>query len=81
MRRLFSARCLFQLTGAQERAVKDIFGDMTSGQAMMRLVQGDVGSGKTAVAAAAIYFAVKNGCQAAMMAPTELSLPRSITVH
>ncbi len=62
----------FQLTGAQERAVKDIFGDMTSGQAMMRLVQGDVGSGKTAVAAAAIYFAVKNGCQAAMMAPTEV---------
>lgn len=39
---------------------------------MMRLVQGDVGSGKTAVAAAAIYFAVKNGCQAAMMAPTEV---------
>ena len=62
----------FRLTGAQERAIREIFSDMTSGQAMMRLVQGDVGSGKTAVAAAAIYFAVKNGCQAAMMAPTEV---------
>lgn len=68
----FFASLPFKLTGAQERAVKEIYADMTSGNAMMRLVQGDVGSGKTAVAAAAVYLAVKNGCQAAMMAPTEV---------
>ncbi|MDD4165140.1 MAG: ATP-dependent DNA helicase RecG [Eubacteriales bacterium] len=62
----------FSLTGAQERVIKEIFGDLCSSTPMMRLVQGDVGSGKTVLAAAAIFFTVKNGLQAAMMAPTEI---------
>lgn len=62
----------FPLTNAQKRTLDEILNDMNSGKMMNRLVQGDVGSGKTAVAAAAIYAAVKNGCQAAMMAPTEI---------
>lgn len=62
----------FSLTGAQERAVDDILRDMTAERPMNRLVQGDVGSGKTMVAAAGIYFAAKNGLQAALMAPTEI---------
>ena len=62
----------FPLTGAQSRTIKEIIKDCASGKQMNRLVQGDVGSGKTAVAAAAIYSAVKNGHQAAMMAPTEI---------
>lgn len=62
----------FPLTGAQDRTIKEILRDCASGKQMNRLVQGDVGSGKTAVAAAAIYAAVKNGHQAAMMAPTEI---------
>jgi len=62
----------FTLTGAQRRAIEDIRADLCSGAPMNRLVQGDVGSGKTMVAAAAAYLAVKNGFQAAMMAPTEI---------
>ena len=62
----------FTLTGAQQRAVEEILGDFRKGAPMNRLVQGDVGSGKTMVAAAAAYLAVKNGKQAAMMAPTEI---------
>ena len=62
----------FTLTGAQSRAIADIVGDLGRGAPMNRLVQGDVGSGKTMVAAAAAYLAVKNGHQAAMMAPTEI---------
>ena len=62
----------FSLTGAQARAVDDILRDMTAERPMNRLVQGDVGSGKTMVAAAGIYFAAKNGLQAALMAPTEI---------
>ena len=62
----------FRLTGAQERAIQEIVGDLQKGAPMNRLVQGDVGSGKTMVAAAAAYLAVKNGRQAAMMAPTEI---------
>lgn len=62
----------FSLTSAQQRTINEICADMESGIAMNRLVQGDVGSGKTAVAAAAIYAAVKNGTQAVMMAPTEI---------
>lgn len=62
----------FELTNAQKKAISEIFGDMLGGFPMNRLVQGDVGSGKTAVAAAACYFAAKNGCQAALMAPTEI---------
>ena len=62
----------FTLTGAQMRAVEEIERDLRRGTPMNRLVQGDVGSGKTMVAAAAAYLAVKNGKQAALMAPTEI---------
>ena len=62
----------FTLTGAQSRAIQEIAKDLRSGAPMNRLVQGDVGSGKTMVAAAAAYMAVKNGHQAALMAPTEI---------
>ncbi len=62
----------FELTNAQKRSVKEIFADMEKPNPMARLLQGDVGSGKTAVAAAAIYLCVKNGFQACMMAPTEI---------
>ena len=57
----------FELTGAQKRTVNEICRDCMSGKQMNRLVQGDVGSGKTAVAAASIFMAVRNGYQAAMM--------------
>ena len=62
----------FTLTGAQSRAVAEIANDLSRGAPMNRLVQGDVGSGKTMVAAAAAYLAIQNGQQAAMMAPTEI---------
>ncbi|MDR1496334.1 MAG: ATP-dependent DNA helicase RecG [Clostridiales Family XIII bacterium] len=62
----------FSFTGAQRRVVSEVFADMASDRPMNRLVQGDVGSGKTAVAAAAVYRAVKSGCQAVVMAPTEI---------
>ena len=62
----------FAPTGAQRRAMDDLAADVASGRVMNRLVQGDVGSGKTAVAAFGGWLAAKNGCQCAMMAPTEL---------
>ncbi|MGK0618955.1 ATP-dependent DNA helicase RecG [Meiothermus cerbereus] len=62
----------FRLTGAQERVLSEILADMQSERQMARLVQGDVGSGKTAVAAAALYVAAQNGAQGALMAPTEI---------
>ncbi|MBQ6852495.1 MAG: ATP-dependent DNA helicase RecG [Oscillospiraceae bacterium] len=62
----------FRLTNAQQRAIDDLCGDLFRGTPMNRLVQGDVGSGKTMVAAAAAYLAVKNGHQAALMVPTEI---------
>ena len=62
----------FELTGAQEKVLKDINFDMTLATPMQRLIQGDVGSGKTVVAALAILKAVASGYQAAIMAPTEL---------
>ncbi len=62
----------FALTGAQSRAVEEILSDFRSGKPMNRLVQGDVGSGKTMVAAAAAYCAAGNGTQTALMAPTEI---------
>ncbi|MGN0528205.1 MAG: ATP-dependent DNA helicase RecG [Eubacterium sp.] len=62
----------FTPTGAQRKAVGDCATDMQSDGAMNRLIQGDVGSGKTAVAAAAVYSVIKNGYQAAFMAPTEI---------
>ena len=62
----------FELTGAQRKVVSQIKKDMSSKTVMNRLVQGDVGSGKTMVAAIAMYLAVKNGYQAALMAPTTI---------
>ena len=62
----------FELTEGQSDAVNEITADMCSGFPMNRLLQGDVGSGKTAVAAAACCFAAKNGIQSAVMAPTEI---------
>lgn len=62
----------FAPTGAQRRAVAEALGDMTSGRPMDRLLQGDVGSGKTLVAAALVWHAVRAGHQAAFMAPTEI---------
>ena len=62
----------FTLTRAQKAAIREILEDFAAGKTMNRLVQGDVGSGKTMVAAAAAYCAVKNGQQAALMAPTEI---------
>ena len=62
----------FSLTGAQKRAIDEIMADFLSGAPMNRLVQGDVGSGKTMVAAAAAYATAKNGRQTALMAPTEI---------
>lgn len=68
----FSEMLPFHLTNAQKKTINEICFDCKSGKQMNRLVQGDVGSGKTAVAAAVIYMAVKNGVQAALMAPTEI---------
>ena len=62
----------FQLTGAQQRSIGEIAADLNSGRAMNRLLQGDVGSGKTMVALASMLMAVENGYQAALMAPTEI---------
>ncbi len=62
----------FSLTGAQQRAIREILEDLQKPNPMNRLLQGDVGSGKTMVAAAAAYAAAKNGCQTAVMAPTEI---------
>jgi ATP-dependent DNA helicase RecG len=62
----------FQFTGAQERTLNEVLDDIQSEQPMSRLLQGDVGSGKTVVATAAMLMAVANGCQAAIMAPTEI---------
>ena len=68
----FYAALPFALTGAQQRAIEEILIDFRKGAPMNRLVQGDVGSGKTMVAAAAAYCAIQNGRQAALMAPTEI---------
>lgn len=62
----------FCLTGAQKRVVREMRRDMGSGRQMNRLLQGDVGSGKTLVALLAMLIALDNGCQACMMAPTEI---------
>ncbi len=72
LRRRFIASLPFALTGAQERVIDEITRDMATGQPMNRLLQGDVGAGKTAVAAAAMVTAAAAGSQAALMAPTEI---------
>lgn len=68
----FESALPFRLTRAQKRCVNEAVSDMLSGRVMNRLCQGDVGSGKTMVAAACVYFMVRNGRQAALMAPTEI---------
>lgn len=68
----FTASLPFPLTGAQERAVAEIVRDLRRSAPMNRLLQGDVGSGKTVVAAAALFLAVRGGHQGALMAPTEI---------
>lgn len=68
----FKKTLSFKLTGAQERVINDCLFDMMSPRPMNRLIQGDVGSGKTAVAAALMYISAGNGFQSALMAPTEL---------
>ena len=70
--RPFYASLPFTLTGAQQRAIGEIAGDFRRGTPMNRLIQGDVGSGKTMVAAAAAYLAAGNSAQTALMAPTEI---------
>lgn len=68
----FKALLPFEITAAQERVIKECMRDMFSGTPMSRLVQGDVGSGKTVIAAALMYAAARNGFQASLMAPTEI---------
>ncbi len=62
----------FQLTNAQNRVIREVKNDLSSGKIMNRLVQGDVGSGKTIIAAISLFIAYLNGYQGAMMAPTEI---------
>jgi ATP-dependent DNA helicase RecG len=62
----------FPLTGAQQRSIREIEGDMAQGAPMLRLLQGDVGAGKTVVALGAMLLAVEAGAQAALLAPTEI---------
>lgn len=68
----FIEKLPFRLTGAQLRAYRECAEDIASGKLMNRLIQGDVGSGKTIVAAAVAYQVLRNGAQAALMAPTEV---------
>ncbi len=62
----------FDLTGAQKKVLREIRKDVATGKQMNRLLQGDVGSGKTLVALMSMLLAIDNGCQACMMAPTEI---------
>lgn len=68
----FKNKLAFVLTQAQEKVIAEIFSDISNKHPMLRLVQGDVGSGKTVVAAAAAMAVIKTGCQIAIMAPTEI---------
>ena len=68
----FHNRLPFTLTGAQQRVIREMHGDMKSGRQMNRLLQGDVGSGKTLVALMVMLLAIDNGLQACIMAPTEI---------
>jgi ATP-dependent DNA helicase RecG len=69
---LFLGNLPFTLTGAQQRVINEVFADLGSESPMVRMLQGDVGSGKTAVAAAALVATAAAGCQGALMAPTEI---------
>jgi ATP-dependent DNA helicase RecG len=68
----FEATLPFRFTAAQQRVIGEILGDLAENKPMCRLLQGDVGAGKTAVATAALFVAALNGYQSAIMAPTEL---------
>ena len=70
--RRFDDSLPFRFTPAQERVLKEILSDVSQTRPMSRLLQGDVGSGKTVVATAALVMAAANGCQGALMAPTEI---------
>ncbi|HLU90480.1 MAG TPA: ATP-dependent DNA helicase RecG [Cyclobacteriaceae bacterium] len=70
--RFYKEHIPFDLTGAQKRVIKEVFRDMKSGKQMNRLLQGDVGSGKTIVAFACILIAIGSGAQTCLMAPTEI---------
>lgn len=70
--RAFHERLPFELTGAQKRSIHEIVADLRAPVPMNRLLQGDVGAGKTFVAMAAMLLAVDSGCQAALMAPTQI---------
>lgn len=69
---LFISKQPYSLTGAQERAKKEIFSDMSKPHPMHRLLQGDVGAGKSSIASVAVLNSVESGHQAALMAPTEI---------
>ena len=71
LKRLY-ASLPFDLTNAQKRSIKEVVADMREARPMHRLLQGDVGSGKTFVAMAAMLLAIDSGCQAALMAPTQI---------
>lgn len=68
----FTSRFPFEFTNGQKQAVNEVFKDLTSPFTMNRLLQGDVGSGKTAVSVCALYVALKSGYQASLLAPTEV---------
>lgn len=68
----FREACGFEFTKAQKRVIREIFSDMAAPHPMNRLLQGDVGSGKTVVAIAAMLLACENDCQSVLMAPTEI---------
>ncbi len=70
--RFYEEHLPFELTNAQKRVVREIFADLRSGQQMNRLLQGDVGSGKTIVAFICMLIAIGNGAQTCLMAPTEI---------
>lgn len=72
LRTTFAEKLPFALTGAQQRVLDEMLGDLARTVPMTRLVQGDVGSGKTAIAAAAMLVAARNGAQSALLAPTQI---------
>ncbi|MBL7793742.1 MAG: ATP-dependent DNA helicase RecG, partial [Saprospiraceae bacterium] len=77
--RFYQEKLPFELTGAQKRVVREIRADVASGRQMNRLVQGDVGSGKTVVALMSMLMALDNGHQACLMAPTEILAQQHFT--
>lgn len=76
----FTERFAFEFTNGQKSAVNDIYSDLKRPVVMNRLLQGDVGSGKTAVSLCAIYMAVKSGYQAVMLAPTEVLAKQNYSI-